>query len=65
MENTAPVFEGSSTNVFLPADPDGSLALTQAQQEELLRRLEDDDENPDDVVPWDQVKAEALARWKR
>jgi putative addiction module component (TIGR02574 family) len=36
--------------------------LTEAQRAELLRRIEDDDANPDDVIPWEQVKAEARAR---
>ena len=41
------------------------IPLTEAQRIELERRADDDDENPDDMVPWEQVKAEALARWKR
>ena len=36
--------------------------LTEAQCRELDRRIADDDANPDDVVPWEQVKAEVLAR---
>ncbi len=40
-------------------------ALTLAQREELERRIADDDANPEDVVPWEEVKAEALARWAR
>ena len=39
--------------------------LTNAQRCELERRADDDDANPDDGVPWDRVKAEALARWGR
>lgn len=34
---------------------------TDAQKEELDRRLADHEANPDDVVPWSQVKASALA----
>jgi putative addiction module component (TIGR02574 family) len=45
-------------------DPD-QVPLTEAQRQELERRADDDDANPDDVVPWEQVKAEALARWTR
>ena len=37
--------------------------LTEAQKRELDRRADDDDANPDDVVPWEQVKAEARARF--
>jgi putative addiction module component (TIGR02574 family) len=39
--------------------------LTDAQRQELERRADDDDANPGDTVPWEQVKAEALARWGR
>jgi putative addiction module component (TIGR02574 family) len=38
--------------------------LTEAQRQELQRRVADDDANPDDVVPWAQVKAQTLARLK-
>ncbi len=39
--------------------------LTEAQRRELERRLADHADNPNDVVPWEQVKAEALTRFKR
>jgi putative addiction module component (TIGR02574 family) len=39
--------------------------LTEAQRLELDRRLADHAANPDDVTPWEQVKAEALARFQR
>jgi putative addiction module component (TIGR02574 family) len=39
--------------------------LSEAQRAELERRLADDDANPDDVVPWEEVKAKALARLKQ
>ena len=39
--------------------------LTEAQRHELERRLADHEANPDDVVPWEQIKAEALARWRQ
>lgn len=35
------------------------LPLTEAQRQELERRADDDDVNPGDTVPWEQVKAEA------
>jgi putative addiction module component (TIGR02574 family) len=41
-----------------PAPP----MLTEPQREELRRRIADDDANPDDVVPWEQVKAQTRAR---
>lgn len=36
--------------------------LTDSQRSELRRRVADDDAHPDDVVPWEQVKAKTLAR---
>ena len=31
---------------------------------ELDKRLMEDDANPDDVIAWEAVKTEALARWQ-
>lgn len=39
--------------------------LTEELKAELDRRLADDEAAPDDVVPWEQAKAEALARIRR
>jgi putative addiction module component (TIGR02574 family) len=39
--------------------------LTEAQRQEIERRLAAHEANPGDVVPWEQVKAEALARFQR
>ncbi|WP_089724392.1 addiction module protein [Candidatus Thiosymbion oneisti] len=39
--------------------------LTDAQKVELDRRLAEHDANPDDVIPWPEVRASALARIKR
>ena len=36
--------------------------LTEAQLRELDRRIAADDANPDDVIPWEEVKAKARAR---
>jgi putative addiction module component (TIGR02574 family) len=36
--------------------------LTAAQREELTRRMADDSAHPEDVVDWETVKREALAR---
>lgn len=38
--------------------------LTEPQRTELRRRVAEDDASPDDVVPWEQVKAQTLARLK-
>ncbi|HEX3869729.1 MAG TPA: addiction module protein [Pirellulales bacterium] len=38
------------------------LPLTDAQRQEVERRLVDHQRNPDDVVPWEVVKANALAK---
>jgi putative addiction module component (TIGR02574 family) len=42
-----------------------SFPLTDAQRAELDRRVVEDDAFPDDVVPWDTVKAAARARMGR
>ncbi len=39
--------------------------LTDAQRLELDRRLQDHGTKPDDVVPWEVVKASITARLKR
>lgn len=44
-----------------PADS-APVRLTDAQRAELRQRIEEDDANPDDVTPWEQVKASTLAR---
>ncbi len=37
--------------------------LSEAKRQELQRRLVDHAANPDDVVPWKQIEAAALARF--
>ena len=39
--------------------------ISEALRAELDRRLEDHLANPDDVVPWEEVRTAALARIKR
>ena len=39
--------------------------LSDAQRAELDRRVADDDAFPDDVVPWDEVKASVRSRLGR
>ncbi|MEZ5649584.1 MAG: addiction module protein [Burkholderiaceae bacterium] len=36
--------------------------LSDAQRDELDRRVADDDTFPDDVVPWDAMRAREMAR---
>jgi putative addiction module component (TIGR02574 family) len=38
-----------------------AVPLTDVQRAELQERIEEDDANPDDVTPWEQVKASTLA----
>ncbi len=40
-------------------------SLTEAQKTELDRRLADHLANPDDVVPWSEVKAAALVKTRQ
>jgi putative addiction module component (TIGR02574 family) len=35
--------------------------LTEEQRQELERRIAEDDAAPDDVIPWEQAKAEILS----
>ena len=46
----------------IAAEP-GPPLLTEAQRRELERRVAEDDARPDDVVPWEQVKAQTLSRF--
>ena len=39
--------------------------LSESQQAELERRIAEDDEFPEDVVPWEDVKASVRARLGR
>jgi putative addiction module component (TIGR02574 family) len=39
--------------------------LSEAKQQELQRRLADHAANPGDAVPWEQIEAEALARFRK
>ena len=39
--------------------------LSDAQRQELDRRIAEMDKNPDDVIPWEQVKAKILARTQK
>jgi putative addiction module component (TIGR02574 family) len=59
-QRIALVLEIWDTIAAEPAQP----LLTGAQRRELQRRVTEDDANPDDVVPWEQVKAQTLARLK-
>jgi len=48
----------------IAAEP-GQPALTEAQQQELERRLAAHTLSPEEVVPWEEIKALALARARR
>ena len=39
--------------------------LTEAQKQELDRRLAELEANPDEVTPWEEVEAEIRARLRR
>ena len=39
--------------------------LSEAKRQELARRVAEDEATPDDVVPWEEVKAQTLARLQR
>lgn len=48
----------------IAAEPHSPL-LSVGQQAELDRRLAEHANKPDDVIPWEQVKGDALARFKQ
>ncbi len=37
-------------------------SLSEAQLQELRRRVAEDDADPDNLIPWEEVKAQALKR---
>jgi putative addiction module component (TIGR02574 family) len=47
------------------AGESAATSLTDAQRAELDRRLADHEANPNDVVPWEDVKASITTRLKR
>jgi putative addiction module component (TIGR02574 family) len=42
-----------------------AVPLTQAQRDELDRRITDHEANPDDVVPWEEIKTSITERLKK
>ena len=48
----------------IAAEP-GQPALTEAQQQELERRLAAHTASPEEAVPWEEVKVQALAKARR
>ena len=42
-----------------------AVPLTEAQRAELDRRIAEHETNPDDVVPWEEVKASITERLKK
>ncbi|MBI3938527.1 MAG: addiction module protein [Betaproteobacteria bacterium] len=47
------------------AEDSAAVPLTDAQRAELDRRLAEHDAHPEDVVPWEDVKASITARLKK
>ena len=41
-----------------------ALPLSHARRRELERRADEDDASPDDLIPWEQVKAQARDRFQ-
>jgi len=48
----------------IAAEPHPPL-LSDAQRQELERRVLEDEAAPDEVIPWEEVKAQALARLRQ
>lgn len=41
------------------------LPLSEAKRQELDRRLADHEANPNEVIPWEQIEAAAVARFQK
>jgi putative addiction module component (TIGR02574 family) len=41
-----------------------ALPMSDNRRRELERRADEDDASPDDLIPWEQVKAQARARFR-
>jgi len=39
--------------------------LHENQRQELARRIAEHDANPDDVIPWEEIREQALKRFQR
>ena len=39
--------------------------LTESQKQEVNRRLAEHESNPSSAIPWEEVEARILARWKK
>jgi len=39
--------------------------ITEPQRQELERRLTEHQANPNDVIPWEQIRADALKRFQK
>jgi putative addiction module component (TIGR02574 family) len=44
------------------AADNAAVPMTDAQRIELQKRIEEDDAHPDDLIPWEQIKASTLSR---
>jgi putative addiction module component (TIGR02574 family) len=42
-----------------------AVPLTKAQRDELDRRIADHEANPNDVVPWEEIKTSIIERLKK
>jgi len=43
---------------------EGLAQISDARKRELERRADEDDASPDDLIPWEQVKTQARARFQ-
>ncbi len=47
------------------ANEPGRPPLSDSLRQELERRMAEHQANPNDAIPWEQIKAEALARFRQ
>jgi len=64
-QSDATPFEDVGHEISGATEVDGGPLLTDAQRDELQRRLDEYDRNPDDLVEWEELRRELLERVAR
>ena len=65
LEQTVATLQRKLALLLTDEGDESSVELTNELKAEIDRRLADAEANPGDSVPWEQVKAEALARFQK
>ena len=65
LERTVATLQRKLARLLTDEGDEPQIELTDELEAEIDRRLADAEANPSDSVPWEQVKAEALARFQK